>query len=571
MSKFFLILALSTSFYGFAEEVNKAEVKASQYDGFIRKILGFGYLEKFAEDIQKDQKKIEQHQDQDLKECNVSAGFADIVEDVLPSVVNVSTTQVMDKEEGESSQNIPGLPGGPFEDMFKKFLEQNIRPRKVQSLGSGFVIKVDDKSFYVVTNFHVVQDSKKIKIYLNDKTEVEGSIHASDERTDLAVVKVDLSFLPKEKRNIKALEWAVDEEARVGDWSIAIGNPFGFGSSVTVGVISSKGRDIVGRALGGKSDYIDDYIQHSAQINFGNSGGCLLNTKGKVIGINTAIISPSGGNVGIGFAIPAAIAKRTIDQLIDHKRTRRGWIGLKIQPFNEEMAESIGLDSGIKHAVIVAEVTKGGPSEKGGLEKDDVILEFNGKRLDDGSRLTRLVGESKIGETVPVKVWRKGKEVTLNVLIGEYEEAEEKGLLDNKPAESKLAEKNNKSQEILGITLAERPEASKKDAAVKGGIVVLKADPNSAAAEIGLQKDDILLEANHKELKTPKDFNDVVEQAKQDKRKHVLILVMRNNEPRYAPLRIEPEEEDSKKDADEPSKKKQKTENLENDPKKAKK
>lgn len=478
--------------------------------------------------------------------CDISQGFADIAADALPSVVNVATTQVVEKDEASESQQMPnGMPGGSqFEELFRKFLEQNTRPRKVQSLGSGFIIKADKTHFYVATNYHVVQDAKTIKLLMHDKAEIVGTVHASDERTDIAVIKANIDDLPKGKKTVAVLEWGDTDKTRVGDWAIAIGNPFGFGSSVTIGVISSKGRDILARSSGGRSnDYVDEYLQHSAQINFGNSGGCLLNTRGKVVGINTAIISPTGGNVGIGFAIPAPLAKKTIDQLIEFGRTKRGWLGVKIQPFTEEMAESIGLKS--KQSAIVADTVKDGPADKGGIEKDDIIIEFNGSRLDEGTRLTRLVGDAEIGQKTPVKVWRKGKEVSLSVVLGEYEDADEKGLLDDKPADGKNVKKGQ-SSEVLGITVAIRTD-SPKDQTVKGGIVVLKVDPMSTASELGLQQGDIILEANQKEINKPKDLQSIVSDAKKGKRKHILLLVMRQGEPRYAPLKIEADEDGAPK------------------------
>lgn len=488
------------------------------------------------------------------KDCDISQGFADMAAGALPCVVNVATTQVMEKDEAGESQQMPnGIPGGSqFEELFKKFLEQNTRPRKVQSLGSGFIIKASKTHFYVATNNHVVQDAKTIKLLMHDKTEIVGTVHASDERTDIAVIKASLDDLPTGKKTVSVLEWGDTEKTRVGDWAIAIGNPFGFGSSVTIGVISSKGRDIVARSSGGRAnDYVDEYLQHSAQINFGNSGGCLLNTRGKVVGINTAIISPTGGNVGIGFAIPAPLAKKTIDQLIEFGRTKRGWLGVKIQPFTEEMAESIGLKA--KQSAIVADTVKDGPADKGGIEKDDIIIEFNGIRLDEGTRLTRLVGDAEIGKKTPVKVWRKGKEVSLAVVLGEYEDADEKGLLDDKPADARNIKKGQ-SSEILGITVAVRTDSA-KDQSVKGGIVVLKVDPVSTAFELGLQQGDIILEANQKEIHKPKDLQNIVNEAKKGKRKHILLLVMRQGEPRYAPLKIDAEEEGgSKKKVDDTTK-----------------
>lgn len=480
------------------------------------------------------------------RECDVTQGFAAIAEGALPAVVNVATTQVMEKDEAAESQQMPnGMPGGSqFEELFRKFLEQNTRPRKVQSLGSGFIIKVSKTHFYVATNYHVVQDAKTIKLLMNDKTEILGTVHASDERTDIAVIKANIDDLPQGKQTVPVLEWGDTEKTRVGDWAIAIGNPFGFGSSVTIGIISSMGRDILARSSGGRAnDYVDEYLQHSAQINFGNSGGCLLNTRGKVVGINTAIISPTGGNVGIGFAIPAALAKKTIDQLIEFGRTKRGWLGVKIQPFTEDMAESVGLKS--KQSAIVADVVKDGPADKAGIEKDDIIIEFNGVRLDEGTRLTRLVGDAEIGKKTNIKVWRKGKELPLTVVLGEYEDADEKGLLDDKHPEGKNIKKEQTS-EILGITVAVRSDMT-KDQAVKGGVIVLKVDPMSTASELGLQQGDIILEANQKEVSKPKDLQTIVSDAKNSKRKHILLLVMRQGEPRYAPLKIEADDDSTPK------------------------
>ena len=445
---------------------------------------------------------------------------------------------------------LPGMQGSPFEDLFRKFLEQQQgKPKKVHAVGSGFIIHEDEQNYFIATNHHVVQDTKKIKLITSDKSEVEALFHSGDERTDIAVIKLPKENLPSDKKKLTVLEWIVDNKSRVGDWVIAIGNSFGFGSSVTVGVLSHKGRDMVSRAANGRlSDYIDDYIQHSAQINFGNSGGCLLDTSGKVIGMNTAIISPSGGNVGIGFAIPAHVAMKTVKQLIEHGRTKRGWLGIKMQPFTEEMAESIGNKS-LANKPIVVSVTPDGPAEKAGIEERDIIIAYNGKKLDDSVRLSRLVGETEVGKSVPVTVWRKNKEVTVNVVLGEYEDAEQKGQLDDNNTKKSNKKEKDKVQEILGISFSALTNQLKErlriqDKNIKGGIVVLKVDP-SKVVDVPLMRGDVIIEANQVPIQTPQTFIEVVEKAKKKSHKNLLLLMTRNeSEPHYITIKIADDDND---------------------------
>jgi serine protease Do len=508
---------------------------------------------------------------------NVSQGFADIVEKALPAVVNVATTQVVgEKEEQADMPPIPGFAGSPFEDLFKKFMEQQqSKPRKIHAVGSGFIIHADDKNFYVVTNYHVVQDTKKIKLFMNDKTEVDGIFHSGDERTDIAIIKVAKESLPENKRDVSVLEWGIEDDSRVGDWVIAIGNSFGFGSSVTVGILSHKGRDMISRVASGRlSDYIDDYIQHSAQINFGNSGGCLLNNQGKVIGINTAIISPSGGNVGVGFAIPARVAMKTVKQLLENGRTKRGWLGVKIQAFTEEMAESIG-QKNLANKPVVVSVTPEGPAEKAGIEEKDIIIAFNGKALSEQVRLSRLVGETEVGTTVPITVWRKNREVILNVHLGEYEDAEQKGQLDDNNNDKKADKKEkDKVLEILGITFSPLTNQLKErlriqDKNLKGGVVVLKVDP-SRMMDIPLMRGDVIIEVNQVPIETPQTFVDIVEEAKKSNHRNLLLLITRNeSEPHYLTIRISDEdnEEMDKSDVVPPKQSKVITEHPGNRPK----
>ena len=344
-------------------------------------------------------------------------GFSEVAAKATPAVVNVSTTQVVDQKSHVPEGPKMG-PGFPFEELFKDFFEQAEKPKRVQSVGSGFIVKVTDKEAFVVTNNHVIADATKITVILADKMEVDAVLHASDERTDLALLRIKLENLPVEKRRLPVLEWGNSDEATVGQFILAIGNPFGLGSTVTSGIISGKGRDIVLRAKNKSTDLVDDFIQHDASINMGNSGGVLLNTDGKVIGINTAIFSPSGGSIGIGFAIPASLAKATIDQLIEFGRTKRGWLGVSISPVLPEIAESLGL--GEARGGIVKAVNRDSPAEKAGFKENDIIIEFDGKKLGDKQRLSRVVGETPIGTTVPVKILRDGKELSLNVNVAEF-------------------------------------------------------------------------------------------------------------------------------------------------------
>jgi len=480
---------------------------------------------------------------------DISKGFSSIAEKAIMAVVNVSTTQVLEGARG-GKEGFPQFPpGSPLEDFFKEFFDQMERPRKVQSLGSGFIIQSDETSAIIVTNYHVIADSKKISVFLNDTTELDATILASDERTDIALLKVKTDSLPTAKRKLPTLEWGDSNAVTVGDWILAIGNPFGLGSTVTSGIISNRARDIMLRS-GGRNrvnDYVDDFMQHDAAINMGNSGGPLLNLEGKVVGINTAIFSPSGGNIGIGFAIPAAVSQDTVNQLLKFGRTKRGWLGVRIQPVTPDIAESLGLGSA--RGAIVGSVTPDGPAAKAKIEPEDIILELDGKEVNEKSRLARLVGETPVNKTIKVKLLRKGKEIIVDVILGEFETAPERGPA-NAPADKKSAI-GQETLEVLGIKLsALTPEIRDRYKLPKEtkGIMVMKVDINSTAVEIGLrgvERDkagDIIEKVNHKELTKPEEFAKAVADAKKDNRKNILLLVSRDGEPRFAPLKLENED-----------------------------
>ncbi len=470
--------------------------------------------------------------------ANISQGFASIAECALPSVVDISTTQFIGPKTKSGQPRLPR--GSPFDDLFQDFFEfpEFDVPRKVQSSGSGFIIRVTPDVVYVVTNNHVIADTKKIMIRLNDKTELTAVVHASDERTDIAILKIKRADLPVTKQNLRALEWGDSDMARVGDWVVSVGNPFGLSNSITAGIISSKGRDISDPISGNMRGYVDDFIQHSAQINMGNSGGCLLNMEGKVIGINTAIYSPTGGNVGVGFAVPSGVAKKTVDQLIDFGRTKRGWIGIRIQSLTPEMAEALGIN---EQGVIVGGTSHDGPAEKAGIQNGDIIIEYNGMLLDDKNRLTRLVGETEIGQTVPLKIWRKGNKISVKVTVGEYEEALRAGKIDESPVKKGPS---TAATEILGITLGpitENAQNRLKLSPSMKGVLIINIEPGSAGEEGELVAGEIITEVNQHEVQKPEEVLELIAQAKKKGHKNVMLLVIGKHGPRYPSLRIDEE------------------------------
>lgn len=443
--------------------------------------------------------------------------FADLAEKLLPSVVNISTTQVSKKR--ERGPEIPQFPpGSPFEEFFKDFFDRNRPdgpPRKSTSLGSGFII---DPSGYIVTNHHVIEDAEEVTVILHDDTNLKAKIIGRDTKTDLALLKVE------PKKPLQAVPWGDSDRVRVGDWVLAIGNPFGLGGTVTAGIISALKRDI-------NSGPYDSYLQTDASINRGNSGGPMFNLKGEVIGVNTAIYSPSGGSIGIGFAIPATQAKLVIDQLREFGRTRRGWLGVRIQTVTDQIAES--LDMGKARGALVAGVTEEGPAEKGGIKSGDVIISFDGKPIVEMRDLPRLVAETPIDKAVPVKVIRNGKPVELKVKVGELPE-------DVKERKSSGVE-DKSSLQMLGLTLTPLNDALmetyKLDSRAKG-VLVTDVKEGSAGKKAGLQPGDLILEVAPDTVETPEQFKDKVEKAKEAKRKTVLLLTERKKVRQFIVLPV---------------------------------
>ena len=452
-------------------------------------------------------------------------GFAELAAKLLPSVVNISTTQVI---EGRPGMELPKLPpGSPFEDFFKEFFDRNQpeqRARRATSLGSGFIV---DERGYVVTNNHVIQDADEITVVLHDDTRLKAELVGRDAKADIAVLRVK----PKEKEKLGAVKFGNSDKSRVGDWIVAIGNPFGLGGTVTAGIISARGRDI-------NAGPYDDFIQTDASINRGNSGGPMFNMAGEVIGINTAIFSPTGGSVGIGFAIPATAAKPVIDQLIKHGQVRRGWLGVHIQAVTDEIAETLGLKEAA--GALVASVIKEGPAEKAKIEAGDVILEFDGKKVTEMRRLPRMVADTEVGREVPVTVWRNSKKVSLKAKVGELTEAVAEVAAKSGDTKKGAAEETNVA--ALGLRLTSiTPKVAEqfklgKDAK---GVVVLKVDEKGPAAEKGIRPGDVIVEVSQEEVRAPGDISKKVADAKKAGRKSVLLLLEGQGGLRFVAIRID--------------------------------
>ncbi len=455
----------------------------------------------------------------------VPESFADLAAELTPSVVNISTTQKIEGNQGQPGFQFP--PGSPFEEFFKEFFERNRppgnqqnRPRRVTSLGSGFVI---DKDGLIVTNNHVIAEADEVSVTFSDGERLPAKILGRDSKTDLALLKVE------PKSPLPAVQWGSSDEARVGDWVVAIGNPFGLGGSVTAGIISARGRDI-------NAGPYDDFIQTDASINRGNSGGPLFNMDGRVIGINTAIFSPSGGSVGIGFAIPAALAKNVIEQLSEFGRTRRGWLGVRIQTVTDEIAESLGLKEAT--GALVAGVSEGGPAETAGMQQGDVILTFDDKAVTEMRELPRIVAETRIGKKVKVEVWRKNAEVELSVAIGELEAEEKTTVASAEPKGPVFSE----TVETIGMTLSTITDERRKKYSLRDdarGVVVTEVDPDGAAAEKGIREGDLIVEVAQEEVGTPGEVLRKVTKVKKSKRKSVLLLLERGGDLRFIAVRLD--------------------------------
>jgi serine protease Do len=446
-------------------------------------------------------------------------GFEDLATAAKDSVVSVATMQLMPDD-----QDIFG--NSPFSEMFKDFFDTPLhkpKPKRTNALGSGFVVQTDKDIAYIVTNNHVVEHAKKIVVYTSDRIELPAVVHAVDKRTDIAVLAVGMKN--RDSIKLKPIEWGNSDNANVGNWVVAIGNPFGFGNTVTVGIISAKSRNLASSS----TSLGEDFIQHSAQINMGNSGGCLLDVYGKVIGINTAIYTPSGGNVGIGFAIPSNLAKFTVDQLIEFKRTFRGWLGAEVHSVKAKQAESVGLipkgtlGSSKIYGAFVAKLVPNSPAEKAGLKVSDIILEFNGEEVSEDHNLPTLVGRTKIGSKVNMKVWRlennKWRAKTLTVEVGDYEKAMESGTLDSaEEGTNSGGKKREETLDALGITITTIPEAQSSQYPKDAKVMVSKVDEKDTSFFGPLfEPGDGIISVNNQPITSVSQMKKIINEIKKDK------------------------------------------------------
>jgi serine protease Do len=425
-------------------------------------------------------------------------------------VVNISTSQSVKGPQGVPLPKVPK--GSPFEEFFDDFFSKKggrgPAERKVSSLGSGFVI--EGREGLIVTNNHVIEGADEIVVNFSDGSKLKvDKVLGKDTKTDLALLKVT------PKKPLTAVAFGSSGSLKVGDWVMAIGNPFGLGGSVTVGIISAKQRDI-------NSGPYDDFLQTDAAINRGNSGGPLFNMDGEVVGVNTAIISPTGGSIGIGFAVPSDTAVLVIDQLRQFGETRRGWLGVKIQSLTEDLAETLGVPENV--GAFVSGVTPESPAGKAGLEAGDIILRFDGKEVSSVRGLPRLVAQTPIGKTVTVEVLRRGEKKTLEVAIGRLTEDDDAAS----PAATKPDAESAPEQSLIGLRLAPlTPELRAKfgiDEKVKG-VVVTEVDPASPAASKNIKAGDVIVEAAQEQVATPEDVARSVEKMKKAGRKAVLLRV----------------------------------------------
>jgi len=463
-------------------------------------------------------------------------GFEDLAEALLPTVVNVSTTAKVPQAQREQLPPMPDLPpGSPFEQFFKDFYDQYKNQQqpegdeKVAALGSGFIIDADKG--LIVTNNHVIKDAEEIKVILHDDETLDAKLVGADEKTDVAVLQV------KPSKNMTAVKWGDSDTAKVGSWVLAIGNPFGLGGTVTAGIVSARQRDI-------NAGPYDDFIQTDASINRGNSGGPMFNMKGEVIGINTAIFSPSGGSVGIGFAVPSNIVKNVVDQLVKYGKTKRGWLGVRIQEVTPEIAESLGLSKPM--GAMVSSVTPDGPAAKAGIEAGDVVLSFNAHDIDHMKKLPRLVAETEVGKQAPVIVFHKGTTKTLNVTLGQLETAEASGVLndgdDDKdgPDTKKPAVPKGVALPGLGIDLAAITDKARQtyDLGKIQGVLISKVQPDSPAQEKGLTEGDVIVTVDQQDVATPQDVISKVEAAKKAGHSSVLFFVGRKSDMRFVAVKL---------------------------------
>ena len=437
--------------------------------------------------------------------ANMPASFADLAEKLMPSVVNISTTTTITSRSNPFPFEFP--PGSPFEDMFKDY--GTPQKRQTSALGSGFII---DEKGIVITNNHVIQGAEDVFVRVNGEKNIKAKVIGADPGMDLAVLQIesDQKFTP--------VKFGDSDTARIGDWVIAIGNPFGLGGTVTAGIVSARNRSI------GLSRY-EDYIQTDASINQGNSGGPLFNMDGDVVGINTAILGQSG-SIGIGFAIPSNSAQKVINQLIEFGETKRGWLGVRIQTVTKDIADVEKLDE--PRGALVASVAENSPSDKGGIKAGDIILEFDGKKINEMSELPRIVAETEVGKKVKLKVWRNKREITKEIILGRLETSEDfksQGLVTEKPKEDAIDGLKIKVRLLNKDDIKERNLPKNTT-----GLVITEIDKDSPINY--LQVNNIIVEAQKKKINTIGDLDNIVKLALKSNDRSLLIAIYNNNNQR---------------------------------------
>ena len=437
--------------------------------------------------------------------------FADLAEKLMPSVVNISTTTTITTNSRQFPFQFP--PGSPFKDMF----EGEPQERQTSALGSGFII---DENGTIITNNHVIKDADDIFVKVNGEKDYKAIIIGSDPLSDIAVLKIET------EDKFKPVKFGNSDGSKIGDWVIAIGNPFGLGGTVTTGIISARNRSI------GLSRY-EDYIQTDASINQGNSGGPLFNLSGDVIGINTAILGQSG-SIGIGFAIPSNSAQKVINQLIKFGETKRGWLGVRIQIVDKDIAKTLKLDKA--RGALVASVAKGSPSEKGGIKDGDVILEFDGKLINEMKELPKIVAETEVGKKVKVKLWRNQKELTKEIILGRLETSEEFASQSVKPKPLKV--KNIDGLKIKVRLLNKNDIKERNLPSNTTGVVITDIAKDSPINY--LNTNNIIIEARNKKIKTIGELDNLVKIAKRKSDKTILIAIYNNqNQKRYIGVKLD--------------------------------
>jgi serine protease Do len=463
-------------------------------------------------------------------------GIADVAEKVIDAVVNISTTQTVEaKNSGDGKGAMPQLPpGSPFEEFFEDFFKNRrgsgpggdknggLQPRKTNSLGSGFIV---DTSGIVVTNNHVIADADEINVIMNDGTKIKAELVGVDKKTDIAVLKF------KPVKPLIAVTFGDSDKLRLGEWVVAIGNPFSLGGTVTAGIVSARNRDI-------NSGPYDSYIQTDAAINRGNSGGPLFNLDGEVIGVNTLIISPSGGSIGIGFAVPSKTVAGVVDQLRQFGELRRGWLGVRIQQVTDEIAESLNIKPA--RGALIAGVDDKGPAKPAGIEPGDVVIKFDGKDVKEPKDLSRVVADTAVGKTVDVIIIRKGAEETKQVTLGRLQD--DKVVQASAKSQPDTAEKPP-TQKALGLDLTGLNKDLRTRYKIKDsvkGVVITGVDNGSDAAEKRLSAGDVIVEVAQEAVTNAADVKKRVDQLKKDGKKSILLLVANaDGELRFVALSVQ--------------------------------